>query len=81
MLFSRLNYSMNSFMKAQSEADNEFLSHLLEKKEQNKTEEVVFQGRAKGYPFCIEEDLDMKISHTRFIDLIRSEFSFLIYKT
>ena len=36
MLFDRLNYSMNSFMKAESQADNKLLSYLLEKKEQNK---------------------------------------------
>ena len=33
MLFDRLNYSMNCFMKAQNQADNEFLSILLKKKE------------------------------------------------
>ena len=77
MLFDRLNYSMNSFMKAQSQADNEFLSNLLEKKEQNKNEEVVIQVRVKGDPFYKEVELDMKMSHTRFIDLIRSEFTLL----
>ena len=75
MLFDRLNYSMNSFMKAQNQADDEFLSNLLEKKEQNKNEKVVIRIREKGDPFCIELELDMKISHTRSIDLIRSEFS------
>ena len=75
MLFSRLNYSMNSFMKAQSQADNEFLSNLLGKKEQSKNEEVVIRVRAKGDPFCIELELDMKMSHTIFIDLIGSGFS------
>ena len=74
MLFDRLNYSMNSFMKAQNQADDEFLSNLLEKKEQNKNEKVVIRIREKGDPFCIELELDMKISHTRSIDLIRSEF-------
>ena len=77
MLFDRLNYSINSFMKAQSQADNEFLSNLLEKKEQNKNEEVVIRVRAKVDPFCIEVELYMKMSHTRFIDFIRSEFSLL----
>ena len=33
MLFDRLNYSMNSFMKAQNQVDNEILSNLLKKKE------------------------------------------------
>ena len=75
MLFDRLNYSMNSFMKAQNQTDDEFLSNLLEKKEQNKNEKVVIRIREKGDPFCIELELDMKISHTRSIDLIRSEFS------
>ena len=41
MLFDRLNYSMNSYMKAKSQANNEFLSNLLEKKERNGNEEVV----------------------------------------
>ena len=77
MLFDRLNYSMNSFLKAQSQADNEFSSNLLDKKEQNKNEEVVSRVRAKGNPVCTEVELDVKISHTRFIDLIRSEFSLL----
>ena len=43
MLFDRLSYSMNSLMKAPSQADNEFLSNLLEKEEQNKNEKVVFE--------------------------------------
>ena len=33
MLFDRLNYSMNSFTKAQNQVDNEILSNLLKKKE------------------------------------------------
>ena len=77
MLFDRLNYSINSFMKAWSQADNEFLSNLLEKEEQNKNEEVVIWVCAKGDHFCIEVKLDMKMCHTRFIDLISSEFSLL----
>ena len=56
-------------MEVQSQAGNEFLSNLLEMKEQNKNEEVVIRVRAKRDPFCIEVELDMKISHTRFIDL------------
>ena len=53
------------------------LSSLLEKKEQNKNEKDVISVHVKGDPFRIEVELDMKMSHTRFIDLIRSEFSFL----
>ena len=77
MLFDRLNYSMNSFMKAQSQADNEFLSNLLEQKEKPEDEEVVVRVRAKGDSFCIEMELDMTISHIKFIDLIKSEFNLL----
>ena len=45
-------------------------------KRKNKTKtKVVIRIREKGDPFCIELELDMKISHTRSIDLIRSEFS------
>ena len=77
MLFDRLNYSKNSFMKAQNQADNEFQSNLFEKEEQNKNEEVVIRVCAKRDPFCIEVELDMKMSYTRFIHLIRSEFSLL----
>ena len=51
-------YSMNSFMKTHSQADNEFLSNLSKKKEQNGNEEVVIRVRAKGDPFCIEVELD-----------------------
>ena len=40
ILLDRLNYLMDSFMKAQSQADNEFLSNLLEKEEQ-KNEEIL----------------------------------------
>ena len=39
-MLDRLNYLMDSFMKAQSQADNEFLSNLLEKEEQ-KNEEIL----------------------------------------
>ena len=35
-------------------------------------EEVVIRVCARGDPFCIEVELDMKISHTRFIDLVVS---------
>ena len=49
----------------------------MEKIQQNKNEEVVILVRSKGDPFCIEVELDMKKSHTRSIDLIRSEFSLL----
>ena len=38
---------------------------------------VAIRVCAKGDPFCIEVELDMKMSHTRFIDLSRSEFSLL----
>ena len=63
MLFDSLNHSMNSFMKAWSQADNKFLSDLLEKEEQSKNEEVVIQVRPREDPLCIEVELDMKISH------------------
>ena len=43
MLFGRLSYSMNSLMKAPRQADNEFLSNLLEKEKQNKNEKVLFE--------------------------------------
>ena len=52
----------------------------MEKIQKNKNEEVLILVRSKGNPFCIEVELDMKKSHTRFIDLInliRSEFSLL----
>ena len=52
----------------------------MEKIQQNKNEEVVILVRSKGDPFCIEVELDMKKSHTRSIDLIRSEFSLLVTK-
>ena len=38
-MLDRLNYLMDSLMNAQSQADNEFLSSLLEKEEQ-KNEEI-----------------------------------------
>ena len=50
---------------------------LLEKEEQSKNEEVVTQVRPREDPVCIEVELDMKMSHTSFTDLIRSEFSLL----
>ena len=63
-----LTNSMNSFMKAQSQANNEVLCNLLEKKVQIKNEEGVIQVRAKGDPFCLEVELDMKISHISLPD-------------
>ena len=42
MLFDRSN-SMNSFMEAQSQADNGFLSNLLKKKEGNKMRKLLFE--------------------------------------
>ena len=51
MLFDRLSYSMNSLMKAPSQADNEFLSNLLEKEEQNKNEKVLFEFAQKEICF------------------------------
>ena len=47
------------------------MSDLLEKEEQSKNNEVVIQVRSRGDPLCIEVELDMKMSHTRFTDLIR----------
>ena len=41
----------------------------LKKKEQNEYEEVVIWVRAKGDIFCIEVELDMKMSHTNLTDL------------
>ena len=64
-------------MKVQGEANNDFLSNLQEKKEQNKNDEVVIRVRAKGYLFCVEVELDIKMSHIRFINSFRSEFSLL----
>ena len=49
---------MNSFMKAQSQGDNELLSNLLEKKERNKNEQDVIWVREKGDPFCVDVELD-----------------------
>ena len=51
MLFDRLSYSMNSLMKAPSQADNEFLSNLLVKEEQNKKEKVLFEFAQKEIRF------------------------------
>ena len=42
---------------------------LLKKKEQSENEEVVIWVRAKGDIFCIEVELDMKMSHTKLTDL------------
>ena len=67
-------------MKAHSQIDNEFLLTFWKRKNQKKKKksgEVAIRVRAKGDPFYIEVELDMKVSHIRFIDLIRSEFSLL----
>ena len=63
-------------MKAHSHIDNEFLLTFWKRKKK-KSGEVAIRVRAKGDPFYIEVELDMKVSHIRFIDLIRSEFSLL----
>lgn len=64
MLFDRLSYSINSFMKSQIQDDWDFFSKILEKKEHNESEEVIIPVRAKEDPFCIEVELDRKISPT-----------------
>ena len=77
MLFGRLNYSMNSFMKPQNQNERELLSKILEKKEHNESEEVIIPVLAKRDAFCVEVDLNRKMSHIEFIDLTRSEISLL----
>ena len=47
------------------------MSDLLEKEEQSKNKEVVIQVCQRGDPLCIEVEIDMKMSYTRFTDLIR----------
>ena len=42
----------------------------MEKKDQQKSGEVAIRDPSKGDPFYIEVELDMKVSHIRFIDLI-----------
>ena len=71
---------MNRFMTARSQADMDLLTNLLEKKEQNKNDEIVIRVCANGGPVCIEVELDVMIFHTKLIDLIRSEFSLLTHK-
>ena len=52
MLFDRLNYSMNSFVKAQSQAHIEFLSNLLEKEKQKKITKLLFEFMQKEILFA-----------------------------
>ena len=69
---------MTSFMISQSQVDQEFGSNILEKKEQNESEEVIIRVCVKGDLFCVEAELDRKMSHAQFIDLIRSEICFVL---
>ena len=62
-------------MKAESQADNKFCLIFWKRKNKTKMKKVAIRVCAKGDSFCIEGELDMKMSHTRFIDLSRSEFS------
>ena len=64
MLFHRLHYSMNSFMKAESQADNKFLSNLLEKEEQNKNEESCYSSLSKRRSFLYRSGIRYEdVSH------------------
>ena len=63
-LFHRLHYSMNSFMKAESQADNKFLSNLLEKEEQNKNEESCYSSLRKRRSFLYRSGIRYEdVSH------------------
>ena len=72
-LFDALNYSMNSFMKAQSEADKEFLTGIFENKK-GEDQQIVIRVREKGDAFCIEVELDAEKCKEKLLDVIKTEF-------
>ena len=76
MLFDRLNYMINSFMKSQSEADKTFLGNLFEKLSEQDQEHIIIQIREKGQPYCIEFELDENRSLTNLLRLIKSEYGY-----
>ena len=76
ILFDRLNYTMNSFMKSQSEADKTFLSNLFEKPSEQGQEQIIIQMREKGDPYCIELELDENRSMANLLSLIKNEYGY-----
>ena len=51
MLFDGLNYTMNSFMKSQSEVDKRFLDNLFEKPSEQ--DQIIIQIHGKSELCCI----------------------------
>ena len=77
MLFDRLNHTMNSFMKAQSEADKDFLENLFDKPTGPTVENlkpIVVKLREKGDGYCIEFELDEKRSMESLLELVKVEY-------
>ena len=74
MLFDRLNYTMDSFMKAQSNADKAFLTNLFEKPAENDMGQIVIPIREKGDNYCIELELDQNRSMKKLTRLIKAEY-------
>ena len=76
MVFDRLNYSMNSFMKSQSEADKTFLGNLFEKPSEKDQEHIIIQILEKGDPYCIKLELGENRSITNLLSLIKNEYGY-----